>query len=257
MNQAKTKDLFNLSGKTALITGGRRGLGKAMALGLAAAGVDVAVIAAHEEPEELRMAIENKGVRFYYKKTDLSDRNSRVGIVEEIASRMGSIDILINNAGHQNKNPAHSYSFSQWDMDVEIMLGAVLDLSQQAYQLMSAKGKGCIINIASISSFQGARNIIGYSTVKHGILGMTKCLANEWASQGIKVNAIAPGIFETDMAADVMANEKQASDLRGRIPVGRFGKPEDIVGPLIFLASDASQHVHGHTLLVDGGWMGR
>lgn len=257
MHKTRMENLFNLRGKNALITGGRRGLGKAMALGLAAAGVNVAIVATHKEPENLRESIKKNGVKFYYYQLDLFDRQGRSHLIADIASQLGDIDILVNNAGHQILSPAQEYSLTQWDRDIEVMLTTVLDLSQQAYPLMVAKGGGCIVNIASISSFQGARNIVGYSTVKHGIVGLTKCLANEWASHGIRVNAIAPGIFETDMAENVMTNTAQANNLRGRIPNGRFGQPEDIVGPLIFLVSNASRHIHGHTLLVDGGWMGR
>lgn len=251
------EQLFHLRGQTSVITGGRRGLGRAMALGLAAAGAHIAIVAAHGEPADLREAIEGYGVRLTYRQADLCDRDARAGILADIADETGGIDILVNNAGHQVQHAASDYPLTQWDRDMELMLTAALDLAQQAHPLMLARGGGRIINIASISSFQGARNIVGYATVKHGIVGLTKCLANEWAAQGIRVNAIAPGLFETDMATHVTTNPQQTNELRGRIPAGRFGRPEDIVGPLIFLASDASRHVHGHVLLVDGGWMGR
>lgn len=250
-------NLFDVSGRVALVTGGRRGLGRAMALGLADAGAHVAVVAASLDAHELEKEIRARGVTFLYLQADLTDRKQRAGLVEQVAERMGRIDILVNNAGLQRQAAAIDYDAKVWDADLELLLTAVLDLSQQAARLMIAQGSGKIIQMASISSFQGARQIIGYATAKHGIVGLTKCLANEWAAQGVNVNAIAPGIFETEMAAHVLADPVKSAELKGRVPAGKFGSPQDIVGPLLFLASDASRHVHGHVLLVDGGWMGR
>lgn len=249
--------LFDVSNKVSLITGGRRGLGKAMALGLARAGAKIAVVASSNNPGSLEQEIAKIGSDFFYLQADLSDRNQRKGIVDQIVAHFGRIDILVNNAGIQQRASAFDYPLHQWDMDFELLLTATLDLSQQAAKHMLESGTGKIIHIASISSFQGARHIIGYATAKHGIVGLTKCMANEWASQGINVNAIAPGIFQTDMAEHVISDPLKTAELCGRIPAGRFGHPDDIVGPLLFLASDASRHVHGHVLLVDGGWMGR
>lgn len=250
-------NLFDVSGRIALVTGGRRGLGRAMALGLADAGANVAVIAASPQADELGDEIRQRGVDFHYVQADLTRREQRAGLVDRIAEKMGGLDILVNNAGLQQRAPAIDYALPSWDADLELLLTAVLDLSQQAARVMLAQGRGKIIQMASISSFQGARQIVGYATAKHGIVGLTKCLANEWAAQGVNVNAIAPGIFETEMAAHVTADPVKSAELKGRVPAGRFGSPQDIVGPLLFLASDASRHVHGHVLLVDGGWMGR
>lgn len=249
--------LFDLRGRVALVTGGRRGLGRAMAIGLAEAGVRVAVVARSSNPGDLPAEMERVGAEWQYLSADLSDRASRRGLVDKVVTRFGALDILINNAGAQRKAPAADYPLAQWDEDLELMLTAALDLSQQAFPHMVNRGCGRIIHIASISSFQGAREIIGYATAKHGIVGLTKCMANEWASHGINVNAIAPGLFETEMAAGVMADPVRSAELRGRIPSGRFGRPVDLVGPVLFLSSDASRHVHGTVLLVDGGWMGR
>lgn len=251
------KNIFDIAGRTALITGGRRGLGRAMALGLAAAGADVAIVARSPEADELKTMIESYGVRFIYEQADLTDRAQRQDLVERITAKLGRLDILVNNAGIQQHAAAADYPLQQWDSDLELLLTAVLDLSQQAANRMLVRKYGKIIHIASTSSFQGARQIIGYATAKHGLIGLTKCMANEWAGQGINVNAIAPGIFETEMASSVLNDPQKAAELKGRVPAGKFGAPEDIVGPLLFLASDASRHVHGHTLLVDGGWMGR
>jgi 2-dehydro-3-deoxy-D-gluconate 5-dehydrogenase len=249
--------MHSIRGKVALVTGGRRGLGRAMALGLAEQGVRLAVVATHPEAQQLSDELSRLRTDFLYIQSDLGLKEQRAGLVQRVVDYFGRIDILVNNAGRQRRGPAIDYSSDDWDADIQLMLSAVLDLSQQAANFMIAQGSGKIINMASISSFQGARQIVGYATVKHGLVGLTKCLANEWAALGINVNAIAPGIFETDMASHVLADPGKANELRGRVPAGRFGTPEDIVGPLLFLASDASRHVHGHVLLVDGGWMGR
>jgi len=250
-------NLFDVTGKVALVTGGRRGLGKAMVLGLAQAGAQVAVVAKSQTADELEREIASIGGKCFYISADLSQSSERIGLIDQVIAHYGRLDILVNNAGIQVRAPAVDYALEQWHQDFELLLTAVLDLSQQAARFMLKQGGGKIIHIASISSFQGARQIIGYATAKHGLVGLTKCMANEWASQNINVNAIAPGLFETDMAAHVTADPVKSAEMRGRIPAGRFGRPEDLVGPLLFLASDASRHVHGHVLLVDGGWMGR
>ncbi len=249
--------MVDFANKTALITGGRRGLGKAMALGLAENGADIAVVAKSPDADDLKRSIEQLGRKFFYVPVDLSDRNARKQVIPAVMEEMGHIDILINNAGIQEKAPLESYTDRQWDFDLSLMLSAVFELSREVSVSMIRKGAGKIINLASISSFQGARGIIGYATVKHAIVGLTKCLANELAPHGINVNAIAPGLFKTDMANEVFENQERAEIIRGRIPAGRFGEPADIVGPVLFLSSDMSRHVHGHVLLVDGGWMGR
>lgn len=251
------KNFLDLSGKTALITGGRRGLGKAMALGLAETGVDIVIVGKQPDADEVLAAIHAMNRRALYIQADLSKREERNGLITRAVNFLGRLDILINNAGAQNSAPLEAYTYEQWDRDLSVMLTAVFELSQQAANVMKPQRSGKIINMASISSFQGARGIVGYSTAKHGIVGLTKCLANELAPFGINVNAIAPGVFRTDLAANLFADKNHAESLRGRIPDGRFGEPEDIVGPMLFLASEMSSHVNGHVLLVDGGWMGR
>ncbi len=249
--------LFDVSDKTALITGGRRGLGRAMAMALARSGARVAVVAASPEAESLAAEFRGIPAELTYLSVDLLDRKARAGLVERVVGKLGRLDILVNNAGVQRRHPAIEFPLEQWDSDLELLLTAVLDLSQQAARVMEPQGGGKIIHIASISSFQGARQIASYATAKHGLVGLTKCLANEWASKGINVNAIAPGIFRTEMASQVLDDPEKTAELLGRVPSGRFGDPDDLAGPLLFLASDASRHVHGHVLLVDGGWMGR
>lgn len=228
-----------------------------MALGLAQAGAKVAVTALSQEADELVENFAAMGAELHYFPCDLLDRRQRAGLAERVAERLGGLDILVNNAGYLERTNAMEYPIQQWDTDIELLLTAVFDVSQQAARLMAERGGGKIVHIASIHSFQGARGIIGYATAKHGLVGMTKCMANEWASLGINVNAIAPGLFETDMTAHVFSDPVKMAEMLGRIPAGCFGAPEDIVGPLLFLVSEASRHVHGHVLLVDGGWMGR
>jgi 2-deoxy-D-gluconate 3-dehydrogenase len=228
-----------------------------MVLGMAKAGASIAVVARSEEAHDLASEVEALGAEFFYLSADLADRRARAGIVDAVVQRFGRLDVLVNNAGFQHRAPAMDYPIEHWDRDLEVLLTAVLDLSQRAAQVMAAQGGGKIIHIASVSSFQGARSIIGYTTAKHGLVGLTKAMANEWAPLGINVNAIAPGVFETDIAKDLLEDPMRSQEMKGRIPDGRFGKPDDMIGPTLFLASDASSHVHGHVLLVDGGWMGR
>lgn len=251
------KNRFNVAGKIALVTGGRRGLGKAMTLGLLEAGAKVAVVAQSPDDGGLRQEADRLGGDVFYFQSDLTNREERTGLIQRVVDHFGRLDILVNNAGLQSRAPVLDYPLDQWDLDLELLLSTVFDLSQQAGRVMVNQGGGKIIQIASISSFQGARQIVGYASAKHALVGLTKCLANELAIHNVNVNAIAPGLFVTDMAAHVTKDQSHSAELRGRIPFGRFGEPEDLIGPLLFLASDASRHVHGHVLLVDGGWMGR
>ena len=247
---------FNLVDKVALITGGRRGIGLAIAKSLATQGVHIAVVANSDNADEIKKFVLDKKRKFLYIKCDLTDRNSRIGLIKKVVDYFGKIDILVNNAGKQTFCPASEYKLEEWDNEIELMLTTVLDLSQQAYPCMKHEG-GKIINIASISSFQGARNIIGYSTIKHALIGMTKCMSNEWAIDNININAIAPGIIETDMSKATTEDKEKSALLKSRIPSGNFGKPEDISGTAIFLCTDASKHINGSVITVDGGWLGR
>ncbi len=249
--------IFNLKDKVAVITGGRRGIGYALALGLAKEGVDIVVIGKSKEAGTIEKEIKKYNRKFIYIQCDLANRDDRKNLIEKIVNKMGKIDILINNAGVQTLCAAKDYSFSQWDFEMELMLTAVFDLSSQAYTFMEKQKSGKIIQIASISSYQGARNIIGYSTAKHALIGMIKCMSNEWAIDGININGIAPGIIETDMSKDTVEDKQKADILKSRIPSGKFGKPEDIVGTAIYLCSDASNHVNGTVITIDGGWLGR
>lgn len=248
---------LDFTDKVIAVTGGRRGIGRALALAFAEAGAKIAVAGKSPEAAELESVFQKRKHDFLYIPCDLSIRDQRMNFIPKVIERYGTIDVLINNAGVQKNSSVLNYTPAQWDSEISLMLTAPFELSQQAGRIMCEKKSGKIINIASISSFQGARNIIGYSTAKHGIVGLTKCLANEFAPYQVNVNAIAPGLVKTDLAASVFNNPERAEVIRSRIPDGRFAEPEDMVGPAMFLASPMSSHIHGHVLLVDGGWMGR
>lgn len=252
-----TNLLFDISGRVAMVTGGRRGLGLAMCEGLAAAGAKVACVGSAPDCDELRRRVEAVGGELAYFQADLSERTQRCGLVDCVVDQFGRLDILVNGAGIQFRQPAMDFDLTQWDKIVSLMLTGVFELSQQAAKVMERQRGGKIIHIASVCSFQGGWTIPAYTAAKHGIVGLTKAMANEWASKNIHVNAIAPGYFDTEMCAAIVNDPVREPQIRSRIPAGRWGKPEDLVGPLLFLASDAANYVDGHVLLVDGGWMGR
>ena len=249
--------LFDISGKVALVTGGRRGLGLAMGEGLVAAGAKLAVAGSSEDTGELPARIAALGGELGYFRVDLADREQRAGLVDRVVERFGRLDILVNCAGIQHRQPSTEFSLDKWDQIISLMLTAVFELSQQAARVMLRQGGGKIINIASVASFQGGWTVPAYTAAKSGVAGLTKAMANEWAAKNINVNAIAPGYFDTEMCKPIINDPVREPRIRERIPAGRWGTGEDLVGPLIFLASDASRYVHGHILLVDGGWMGR
>lgn len=248
---------FDIAGKVALVTGGRRGLGRALAVGLARAGARLAVVARDPNAEDLRQQVAQIGGTLQYIAADLADRRQRQGVVEAVVQERGGLDILITAAGIQHRQPATEFDLDKWDQIQSLMLTGVFELSQLAARVMHARGGGKIIHIASLASFQGGWTIPAYAAAKHGVVGLTKALANEWASRNINVNAIAPGYFNTDMCAAIINDPQREPRIRERIPAGRWGEPEDLVGAMLFLASDASRYVHGHVLTVDGGWMGR
>ena len=210
-----------------------------------------------KEHDELKQMVAEADGELLYLNADLADRKQRQGIVDKVINHYGTLDILVNCAGIQHRQPATEFDLGKWDQIVSLMLTGVFEVCQQAGRVMEKQGKGKIINIASVCSFQGGWTIPAYASAKHGILGLTRALSNEWAGKNINVNAIAPGYFDTDMCSGIMKDPVREPRIRERIPAGRWGKPEDLVGSLLFLASDASSYVHGHTLVVDGGWMGR
>ena len=255
--QFERRDGFDLSGKVALVTGGRRGLGRAMAIGLAGAGAKLAVAASHADSKGLEESVAAAGSELLYLQADLADRAQRSNVIPKVIERFGRLDILVNCAGIQHRERSLDFSIEKWDTILSLMLTGVFELCREAGRVMVKQGGGKIVNIASLSSFQGGWTVPAYTAAKHGVAGITKALANEWASKNINVNAIAPGYFETDMCEALARDPVREPKIRDRIPAGRWGRPEDMVGPLLFLVSDAARYVHGHVLVVDGGWMAR
>ncbi len=251
--------LFRLDGQVALVTGCRRGIGQAMADALAEAGADIVGISASLNPEDSAVgdAIRRRGRRFSGYRCDLSNRHAVDLVLEEVLSEHPDIDVLVNNAGIVQRSPAEGHSDAIWDRVLEVNLSAVFRVSRRIGTLMLERGRGSIISTASILSDQGGLNVAGYAASKAGLANLTRSLANEWAGRGVRVNAIAPGYVKTEMTEVLQSDPVRSRQILERIPAGRLGSPDDLRGPVVFLASDASRYVHGETLVVDGGWMGR
>ncbi|ALA51773.1 glucose 1-dehydrogenase [Shouchella clausii] len=251
------KNLFDLSGKVAVITGGSRGIGKGIATGLAHAGADL-VLVQRTENHSLKSKLEEEtGVRCESIQADLSKLEEVKQVIPQALDKMGKVDILINNAGIQRRSPAVDFLEQDWDAVMQVNLKAVWMLCQQAGKHMLANGQGKIINVASLNSFQGGINIPAYASAKGAVAQLTKALANEWSSKGINVNGIVPGYVATDMNEALIADPVRSRQILERIPAGRWGSADDFAGAAIYLASEASSYVHGHLLAVDGGWLGR
>lgn len=247
--------LFSLQGRTALVTGASRGLGQAITKGLAAAGADV-VCVANGDPTETKRMVEGMSRRCWIIHTDLTVPGAAVRVAEEAMALAGPIDILVNNAGIIRRAPAEDYLDEDWEQVLEINLNAVYHLSQTLGRNMLEVGQGRIINVCSMLSFQGGKNVVAYTASKHAVAGLTRSMSNEWSARGVRVNALAPGYMATDNTAPLRADGERSTEILSRIPMGRWGAADDLVGAAVFLASDASNYVTGHVLCVDGGWMG-
>lgn len=247
---------FDLTGKVALVTGANTGIGQAIALGLAAAGADLAV-AGRSDPAETLTAAAALGRRTLSVTADLSSTAPIETLVAEVLEKLGRIDILVNNAGIIRRADLLDMSEADWDAVLDTNLKSLFFLSQAVARHMAVRGSGKIINIASLLSFQGGVRVPGYAAAKSGVAGVTKAMANELAAKGVQVNAIAPGYITTNNTAALVADETRNRQILERIPAGRWGAPEDIAGPAVFLASSASDYVTGHILAVDGGWLAR
>ena len=248
--------MFSLKGKTALVTGARTGIGKAIAVGLAQAGADLVVLGHSPDFAEVTAEAEAVGAGVETIIVDLADPDSVEPALAGLLARR-EVDVLVNNAGIIHRQPATDVSLSDWRRVQAVNLDSVFALSQAVGRQMTARGSGKVITIASLLSFQGGINVSGYTTSKHAVAGLTKALANEWAPYGVQVNAIAPGYIATNNTEALRADPDREPAIRGRIPAGRWGKPEDLVGAAVFLASPASDYVNGHVLVVDGGWLSR
>jgi 2-deoxy-D-gluconate 3-dehydrogenase len=248
---------FSLKGNAALVTGSSRGLGAAIALALAEAGANVAVHGSVHAPKATQKLVAKTGVDCIALAGDVGDAAVCTRLVEETVQHFGTIDILVNNAGIIRRSPAVEHSEEDWTAIIDINLSSVFRLTQHAGRHMLAKGYGKIINIASLLTFQGGIMVPSYAAAKGGVGQLTKAFANEWASKGVNVNAIAPGYFATDNTEALQNNPERARQILERIPAGRWGNPEDLAGAAVFLASAASNYIHGHVLVVDGGWLNR
>jgi 2-deoxy-D-gluconate 3-dehydrogenase len=253
------KNSFDLTGKIALVTGCKRGIGMAMALGLAEAGADIIGVSASLElaGSDIEKVVVGLGRQFKAYQADFSNRDSLYAFINQLKADYPRIDILVNNAGTILRNPAAEHSDEFWDEVLEVNLSSQFILSREIGSRMIAQGSGKIIFTASLLSFQGGINVPGYAASKGGIARLTMALANEWAGKGVNVNAIAPGYISTDNTTALREDKERSASILGRIPAGRWGEPEDFKGPVVFFASDASNYVHGTILTVDGGWMGR
>lgn len=251
-----TTNPFDLTGRVAVVTGANTGIGQAIALALAAAGADIAAVgrsAATDTVEQVRAM----GRKAEIVSADLSTIEPVGRVVDETVEKLGDLNILVNNAGIIRRADAVDFSEEDWDAVVDTNLKSVFFLCQAAGRHMIANGGGKIINIASMLTFQGGIRVPSYAASKSGIAGVTKLLANEWATKGVNVNAIAPGYIATNNTAALQADETRNKAIVDRIPAGRWGSPSDLGGAAVFLASSAADYVQGHILAVDGGWLAR
>jgi 2-deoxy-D-gluconate 3-dehydrogenase len=250
-------DSFRLDGKVALVTGASTGLGAAIAIALAEAGANVACHGNTHAPDASCAAVTNAGRKALALTGDLGDSNTPRHLIETTIEHFGQLDILVNNAGMIRRAPAVAYSEEDWAVVIEVNLSSVFRLAQLAGRYMIERGSGKILNIASLLSFQGGVTVPAYAASKGGVAQLTKALANEWAAKNINVNAIAPGYMRTDNTRVLQQDETRNRQILERIPAGRWGEPDDLIGAAVFLCSAASDYINGHVLLVDGGWMGR
>ena len=243
---------FSVEGKKVLVTGGSSGLGRAMAEGLADGGACVAIVG--RSGGVLSTAEEMGAIPL---QADLSDRSEATSLVSRAIDALGGLDVLVNNAGAQRRHPAEDFPIEDWDYVLSVNLHAVWLLAQEAGRYMLEHGGGKIINMASEMSFFGGFTVPAYAASKGGVAQLTKALSNEWAGRGINVNAIAPGYMHTEMTAALVGNPQREPLILSRIPAGRWGRPDDLQGIVLFLASAASDYLHGAVIPVDGGYLGR
>lgn len=245
-------NLFDLTGRKALVTGGTRGLGRGMAEGLIGAGAEVVVIGRSAETGAIASEMGAHGIQ-----ADLGDRAALRAAFAAAVEKLGGLDILLVNHGITHRHPAAEFPIEDWDEVLEVNLTSMFLLNQLAGQLMLAQGQGKIINVASLLSYIGGITVPAYAAAKGGVARLTMALANEWAGRGVNVNAIAPGYMATDLTEALQNDPGRAPAILARIPAGRWGQPADLAGIAIFLAADASDYVHGTIIPVDGGWLGR
>ena len=247
-------DKFRLNGKIAVVTGGTKGIGKVITFALAEAGADIVVVSRSPHPD-IEKGMLDLGRRYIHHSADFTKREQTKNVIPAVVQNMGGLDILVNNAGIIRRSPAAEHAEEDWDDTIESDLTAAFILSQAAGRVMLKKGRGKIINIASVLAFQGGLNVTAYASAKHGVVGLTKALANDWASKGVNVNAIAPSFFVTRLTEAIRKDPERSKSITARTPAGRWGTLEDIAGAAVFLASSALDFIHGVVLPVDGGWL--
>ncbi len=250
-------DQFRLTDHVAVITGGNRGLGLGMATALAQAGAHIVSVHRSDRSTDLAKAVSSAKRELLTLPIDVGDEDAAEQVLSSTLRHFGRADILINNAGIQRRYPSHEFPVGEWDLVLNINLRAVFLFCQAFGREMLKQGRGKIINVTSVLSFQGGFTVPAYVAAKHAVAGLTKSLCNEWSSKGINVNGIAPGYMDTDMNEALKANVERSSAINARIPAGRWGTPEDLGGLAVFLASRASDYIHGEVITVDGGWMAR
>ena len=248
---------FSLQGQVALVTGASAGIGAALAIALARAGADVACHGNTRAAQATAEAVQREGQQACALHGDLADARTPEALIGATVERWGRIDILINNAGTIRRAPALETSLEDWNAVLAVNLTSVFRLSQLAARGMLERGRGKIVNVASLLAFQGGVNVPAYAASKGAVAQLTKALSNEWAARGVNVNAIAPGYVRTDNTVPLQNDPTRNRQILERIPAGRWGEPEDLAGAVIFLSSRASDYVHGQVLAIDGGWLGR
>jgi 2-deoxy-D-gluconate 3-dehydrogenase len=252
-----SSDPFRLEGQAALVTGAATGIGAAIALALAAAGADVVCHGNRRPPDETCDQIRALGRRAVGVRGDLAARETGRELIDAAIAALGRVDVLVNNAGTIRRAPAAEVTDEDWDAVIATNLSSTFRLCRAAGRHMLERGRGKIVNVASLLSFQGGITVPAYAASKGGVAQLTKALANEWAARGVNVNAIAPGYVRTTNTAALQADANRSRQILERIPAGRWGEPSDIAGAALFLSAPASDYVNGHVLVVDGGWMGR
>ena len=249
--------LFDITHKKAIITGAAAGLGRGMAEALHESGVEVAIIDLAPQAADVAAEMSKKGPRVLAIQADLSKRDQLKRAFDEALNKLGGVDIFINDAGAMKRHKCEEFPIEDWDLVLEVNLTAVFQLCQLAGRVMLKQGHGKIINVASMLSFSGGLTVPAYAASKGGVAQLTKALANEWAGRGVNVNAIAPGFMATALTSALVGNPAREPDILARVPAGRWGTPADLKGSIIFLASPASDFLHGIVLPIDGGYLAR
>jgi len=257
LEQHYLSEMFSLQGQVAIVTGASRGLGQSMAVALGRAGARVCIVGRQPNMEQTKTLMQGYGIDFIEVICKLTSSEGIQSIMNAVLTKWGKIDILVNNAGTFIRKPAIEWTMDEWDSVMDVNLRALFEICREAGKHMLRQKSGKIINIASVLAFQGGYTVPAYAASRHGVVGLTKSLANEWAAHGVNVNAIAPGYMDTDQNTDLFNDAVRSKALFARIPAQRWGEKHEIDGACLFLSSAASNYMHGQVIIVDGGWMGR